>query len=192
MKRILTLILLTALLGLGFTGCGGGTAELSDDEAMQILGYAASIVNPVSPSGGLTPSSSPSIRALDTTVTLVSPDGGSVTVSYDMSGSTITGSVDYNGLVVNYNNKKYTLDGGYDLSMTYTFGGSGDIMTMNSTNSLTGSIEISGAGTASFDYDLDYDTDMEMNTATGAITMTMGVTGTMGGVTVNEIYNITM
>ncbi len=194
MKKFLILILLTTLLALGLTGCGGGTPELSDDEAIQVLGYAASIANPLGyTTGGLTMStSSPSIRAGSESVTLTSPEGGTVTVSYDLSGTDITGSVDYNGLVVSYNGKKYTLDGVYELSMSYTSSLSGDIMTMTSTYSLTGNIEISGAGTASFDYALDYDTDMEMNTATGATSVTMSVTGTMGGTAINESYTLTM
>jgi hypothetical protein len=195
MKKILTLILLTAFLALGFTGCGGGTPELSDDEAMQVLGYAASIANPSGYSqGGLTLSSaSPSIRALDSTVTLTSPDGGSVSVSYDVEGDgTITGSVDYNGLVVAYNNKKYILDGSYTLSMVYTMNMSVEPMTVTSTYSVNGTMEISGAGTANFDCDLDYSTNMEINTTTGASTITMSVTGTLGGAAVYETYNITM
>ena len=197
MKKILTLILLTALLALGFTGCGGGTPELSDDEAMQVLGYAASIANPLNPANGLmSASSSPSIRSLETyTVTYESTSEGSVTITYTLTDAdSITGTVDYQGLVVNYNGKKYTRDGHYDLTMDFasSIDYESGLVSVDTVYRLTGTMDVSGAGTARIDYDLTYTADMQINMNTYVTSGTMTVTGTLGGTAVNGSYDITL
>lgn len=163
---------------------------------MQVLGYAASIANPLNPSSGLTSSPTPSIRAAGTDVaTYESPSGGSVTVTYTaIDADTITGTVDYHGLVVNYNEKKYTMDGSYDLTMdmTYTIDYDSGILSMDTGYRLIGTMDISGAGTARIDYDLTYTTAMNININTYVTSGTMTVTGTLGGTAVDETYDITL